>query len=420
MSISVCPVYLEAKLSLCKSINMQTDIEEFKPRLLVVDDELTIAVMIADIAKKLGYNAFVLTDSRQFEIIYQFDYEVIVVDLVMPSKDGIELIRHLAHRQSPAQLILMSGFDAAVLNTAHALATAHGLNVVQELQKPFRIEQLEAILTECLSKDKQKFRSKDGAITIATGDITSGISRGEFMYYYQPQIKLNSGEVVGFEALARWRHPWEGVISPVHFISLAEKANLIEDLTWQLLRCGLQDFEMLHEHFPDCTLAVNLSPILFNDLTLPDRVLSLTKDYGIVPNQLVLEITESAVMNDSRRSLDIIARFRMKGFRISIDDFGTGASIYERLRHMPITEIKIDRAFVADFLTSKKSQAIVENTIKLGHGLGLQVVAEGIETQETANALRAMNCDLAQGYLYSPPVSLEKACSSLRQQILQK
>ena len=385
------------------------------PTVLIVDDERDVAETIGAIAEQLGYQVSVLTDSRAFESTYHDGFDVVVIDLIMPNKDGVELLRHLGQRGCASRLVLMSGFDAAVLSSARALASAHGLQVAYELPKPFQLERLEEVLGACrvAPVSAAPAPSRPAPARVDLPEIAAGLARGEFMYYYQPQVDLAGGGVVGFEALARWQHPRHGVLAPVHFIPLAEEHGLIDELSWALVAVGLREIKELQREGPDHSLSVNVSPRWLLDLDLPDRLFALAREYAVAPEHIVLEITESAVMSEFRLGLDIIARFRMKGFRVSIDDFGTGASAYDRLRYLPITEIKVDRSFVQDYFIDGKSRPIVENTIKLGHSLGLTVVAEGIENEEVASVLRDLGCDRGQGYMYSRPLPVAEISSKV-------
>jgi EAL domain-containing protein (putative c-di-GMP-specific phosphodiesterase class I) len=168
---------------------------------------------------------------------------------------------------------------------------------------------------------------------------------------------------------------------------------------------GLCEFRVFTGHGALCTLSLNVSAHSLHDLALPDRLLALTHEYGVSPSQIVLEITESGLVRELATALDILTRLRLKQFQLSIDDFGTGYAMMQQLRHVPATELKIDRSFVQDVLTDDRASVVVQKTIELGHDLGMRVVAEGVETSTHLALLRARACDIAQGYLFSRPLA---------------
>ncbi len=222
--------------------------------------------------------------------------------------------------------------------------------------------------------------------------------------FYQPKIGLDNNNIVAVEALVRWQHPSYGIVAPDLFIPLAEANNLIDKLTWVVFEQALSQYKRWFEQGLNVQIAINMSASTLKELTLPDKIDLLLSKHGVKAQQIVLEITESALMSELITSLDILTRLRMKGFRLSIDDFGTGYSSLLQLHRVPFSEIKIDRTFVSEMENDKEATAIVETIIMLGQKLGMKTVAEGIETKETQARLTALGCNLAQGYLFSKPI----------------
>jgi diguanylate cyclase len=223
------------------------------------------------------------------------------------------------------------------------------------------------------------------------------------MVYYQPKARLSDGEIIGVEALARWRHVEHGMIPPDEFVAIAERTGLIGPLTGFVLRTAVEQCAQWHRAGYELSVAVNLSVLNLLDLDLPvyiGRLLALSR---VDPRWLTLEITESTIM-DTRRGVDALERLAGMGIRLAIDDFGTGYSSLSYLQQLPMHELKVDQSFVMGIGADRNNAAIVRTIVDLGHNLDLQVVAEGVEDQVCWDALRAMGCDTAQGYALSRPI----------------
>ncbi|NJC67243.1 bifunctional diguanylate cyclase/phosphodiesterase [Planosporangium flavigriseum] len=238
-----------------------------------------------------------------------------------------------------------------------------------------------------------------------TADLARAIRLDELTVQFQPKLDPTTGLVTGAEALARWRHPREGFISPDVFIPLAERSGLIRPLTLHVLKVALRQCAAWRRAGHDLHIAVNLSPNALHDSTLPDVVTRLLEQTGVPPASLTLEITESTLMADPTGGRKTLDRLRAIGVRLSIDDFGTGYSSLGRLRNLPINEVKIDKSFVQRLAEDHRDRAVVRSAIQLGHALDLDVVAEGVEDAATLEHLRREGCDLLQGYFISKPLA---------------
>jgi diguanylate cyclase (GGDEF)-like protein len=235
------------------------------------------------------------------------------------------------------------------------------------------------------------------------GELREAIERDALTLVYQPQVAADSGRVVGVEALVRWIHPQRGFIAPNEFIGLAEHTGLIEPLTRCVLRQALRQCRLWLQAGEELTVSVNVSA---HDLhgTFPDLVADLLGAYGVPPRLLRVELTEGAMMADPTRAHAVLRELRDLGVCISVDDYGTGYSSLAYLGSLPIDELKIDRGFILDLVTSAANAAIVRSTIGLGHDLGLTVIAEGVEDQVTWDLLAGFGCDVIQGYFASRPL----------------
>jgi len=235
-------------------------------------------------------------------------------------------------------------------------------------------------------------------------EMRQAIEQGQFVLHYQPLVGLRNGAATRVEALVRWIHPTRGFIPPDQFIPLAEQTGLIEPLTRWVLNAALAQCRLWQDAGLQISVAVNLSTRTLHDPQLPETITTLLERHGIPAERLRLEVTESMIMYDPERVLGVLARLTAMGVRFSIDDFGTGYSSLGYLRRLPVDELKIDKSFVLEMTTDENDALIVRSTIDLAHNLGLQVVAEGIENQETYACLAQLGCDMAQGYYLGKPM----------------
>jgi diguanylate cyclase len=235
-------------------------------------------------------------------------------------------------------------------------------------------------------------------------DLRHAAALGQLQLHYQPQVDIVSGRITGLEALARWQHPVHGWISPAEFISLAESSDLIVQIgQWLLNEACRQASLWRQQGYSDLSVAVNLSARQFRQTDLVSMIEATVSRHGLSPKNLVVELTESVVMSDADRAIEVLERLQAAGFEVAVDDFGTGYSSMSYLKRLPISKLKVDRSFVNDLGSSSKCDSIVKAIIALAHGLEMTVVAEGVETAQQLAFLRAFGCDQYQGFLYSRP-----------------
>lgn len=243
-------------------------------------------------------------------------------------------------------------------------------------------------------------------------ELTDAVHLGQIQPYYHSLINLATGEIEGFEVLARWNHPVRGLVPPTVFISLAEELGLISELSCHLLRQACLDARGWPNHL---TLAVNISPLQLRDRWLAERVLQIITETGFPAERLEIEITEDALVEDLETVRSVILSLKNQGVRIALDDFGTGYSSLQHLRDLPIDKLKIDRSFVQNARSDAESVSIIAAIIGLAGTLGLKVTAEGIETAENRDWLREMGCTLGQGFLYGEPADGRSVGLQLKQ-----
>ena len=239
--------------------------------------------------------------------------------------------------------------------------------------------------------------------------LRQSVAREQLELYYQPQLDISSGELVGAEALLRWHHPERGLIGPVDFIPLAEETGLIVEIgTWVLRTACEQAVAWQRQGVGLAKISVNLSPKQIGDARLVQTIADIITETGIPPQTLKLEITETGIMRHAEQAEQILTELKALGVSLSIDDFGTGYSSMSYLKRFPVDELKIDRSFIRDIPEDRDDAAIAAAIIALGHSLRLEIVAEGVETREQQDFLTQQRCTRAQGYLYSKPLAAEQ------------
>jgi EAL domain-containing protein (putative c-di-GMP-specific phosphodiesterase class I)/ActR/RegA family two-component response regulator len=385
-----------------------------KQKILVIDDEGDVGEFVSAAAQAVGFDCTATTDAKTFLDALTPDTTLILLDLLMPKMDGVELLRLLGEQKCKSDIVLMSGVGKRVLETAEQLAQVLGLSIVGRLQKPFRLAELEEVLTRSV-KPAALLAVQPVAHITQNEELRSAIERNEFVLHYQPQIEIATGAVLGVEGLARWQHPERGLILPDDFIGRLEELGLIDELGWFVVKRGLSEVgQFANGDGRAPTLSLNASAFSLHDLKFPDILLSIAEKHGVSPANVTIEITESGLIQELSRTLDILTRLRMKQVKLSIDDFGTGYAMMQQLRNIPATELKIDKSFTQNMQGNERDRIMIRKTIEMGHELGMHVIAEGVETKEQLDLLRRDGCDSVQGYYFSQPLPPAELVSWLK------
>ena len=374
-----------------------------KSRLLVVDDEPAICTIVTRIAEPLGFQVRSLNESGRFlQVLKEFRPSLVVLDLKMPGLDGVQLLNQLKAGHSDVQVIVISGMDQRVLNTAQKLGRSQGLQMLGVLQKPLQRAELEQRLQECLNASRTRAHSR--------AELMQALRARQFVVYYQPKIARNADGwgVSGVEALVRWQHPQRGLLPPGEFLELMEEYGLIGELTDFVLDSAIRQAAAWQEAGLPLKVAVNLSASLVEDLKFPNRLAELLQQHGVPGSLLTIELTESTAMRDPTRAMDTFLRLCVNEISLSIDDFGTGFSSLQQLYQLPFDELKIDRMFVGGLPGDDEARAIVRATVEMAHALHIAVCAEGVETREALDYLESVNCDRAQGFLIGAAVPADR------------
>ena len=386
---------------------------------LVVDDDLVVLRQVKAMLEALGV-AQVLTAANGLEAIRVLaerskEIEVLLCDLSMPEMDGVELIRQFGKTGFKGGLILISGAEEKIISTVSNLAVLQGLRVLGQLQKPVSAAQLAHMLAHTTDQPVQQLQMA-AEPSVTRDGIIAAMAANEFSIWFQPKVDANSLQVVGMEALARWQLPTGKFVPPDSFITLAEREGLIGQLSQILVRLTLAEAARLFAAGFQLKIAINLSGAWLNDLNLPDFVLSETRLVGLHASDVILEVTETGVMEDLTTALDVLSRLRLKGFGLSIDDFGIGYSSFEQLGRIPFTEMKLDRSFVSKGTNDGAARAILESSMDMANKLNLSTVAEGVETELDLKLVRSLGCDLVQGYLIAKPMPVSDLIGWLEKQ----
>ncbi|MGO4382256.1 EAL domain-containing response regulator [Pseudoduganella sp. RAF53_2] len=324
--------------------------------------------------------------------------DIVIMDLDMPGMDGMELIRHLAEARSTARVIVSSALDKALLASVETMARAYGVPLLGRVDKPVTPSKLSALLGVEVSRGVSR-----ATPAFTADDVRAGLDRREFVAFYQPKASLRDGVVVGVEALARWQHPQYGTLAPASFIGLIEQHGMVEELTWQVLEHAAQAWRQWALQGHILKVSINLSLLALQQPGYAARIIEAVAAHGVDSRYIVFEITESSEMADVPHCLENLTRLRMHGFSLSIDDYGTGYASIQQLLRVPFSELKIDRSFVSAASSDETRLTVLASSLQLAQRLGLEAVAEGVETMQDWDLLASLGCSLAQGYLISRP-----------------
>lgn len=371
-------------------------------RLLIVDDDPAVADTVGAVARRGGFKTDIVgTLNELLERLDTWQPSHLIIDLIMPGKDGVEIIRELARRNSRVGVIILSGAERRIVHTARRTAEQRGLNVLGALTKPFVPDALLELLARDAPIDKRIPRDGPKVHAIEEFMLLSALRGNELRMVYQPCVTAER-RIVGFEAQLRWTHPHFGELLPSSFLPSAVSYGAYEAMTLQafdrsmgwLRRFGLGS---------SLELYFNLATKDLLSTSLVDNLRWLCESHEVAPNRVTLAFAETHELFASPDARDALTRLNMTGFRLAIAAFGTGYSSMTHLARLPISELRVDRSFVAGALSSPIALGIVTSIIRLARDLNLTSAADGVEDHETWALLQSLGCDRVQGnYLYRP------------------
>lgn len=373
--------------------------------ILVIDDSEVAQRHVISTCQKAGAVNFqtAFNGVEALEMIKQADFDLLFVDIEMPEMDGIDFVRAAARIKPNQSVIILSSKEPTLILSVGSLAELDGLRVLGTFRKPLELEQLCNSLNMLLQVewvDEKEVKES----TLTHEDVQTAIREKQIYLAYQPKVTASGLHLKGVEALARWNHPERGYVSPIEFISVAEKQDLITELTLFLYEKALHQKRTWAKLGLNIHLAFNLSPLSLKDQELIDKIIGLAEEHEIQPCDIVLEVTENALAKEVSDAIASLAHLRMKGFKIAIDDFGTGYANNQQLSRVPATELKLDRSLITNVSNKPQQQTILENTLSLAKELDLKVVAEGVEYENDFKLIQQSDVDLIQGYIVSPPL----------------
>lgn len=377
-------------------------------RFMVVEDHDFQRSAVVRVLKNLG--AKIIHEATDgigaLKILHDLDrpVDIVISDLDMPGMDGMEFVRHLGETGVRVSIILASALERKLLASVATMSEAYGINLLGILEKPLTSAKLEPLINLHQPVPAARARPEEVKPTFTLEEIAAGLKNNEFEPFFQPKVELATGRIKGVEALARWRHPQAGVIAPHAFIGPLEDSGLIDELTWVMLKKAAAYCCLWRSAGLDATVSVNLSIKSLADIKLSDHVTKVVGMQNLEPRHMVLELTESAATTDVGKILENLARLRMKGFGLSIDDYGTGYSSMQQLTRIAFTELKIDQSFVLNASKQNSARVILESSLDMATRLNITSVAEGVETQADFDLLCQLGCDMAQGYFIGRPM----------------
>lgn len=374
--------------------------------MMIIDDDAFVRDLMISQLDSLGINKVKTASSgdEALATLQRMDAppSVLLLDLNMPSMDGVEFMRHLAQQAYTGNIILFSAEDTRLLRSAENIAKDRNLNILGALEKPVNIVPLSKLLLRV--GEQQRARPLRDKVDVSKDELRRGIEQNELIVYFQPQIDIASQQLSGVEALVRWIHPDKGMIPPDAFIPVAEELGLINDMTDIIMSKAMQQCASWRDQGLDTKVSINLSVDSLDRLELPEYIVACANKYRVDVSCINLEITESRLMQDITSALDILTRLSLKGIGLSIDDFGTGYSSMEQLQRIPFKELKIDRSFVNGAAHNKAARTILQSSVELAQNLNMTIVAEGVEDEDELQLVKDMGCTTAQGYYIGRPM----------------
>jgi PAS domain S-box-containing protein len=372
---------------------------------MVLEDDTIQMEMASIILRNIGVARIAsCTDGNQaLAVVRTYNPDVLLCDLTMPAMDGIAFLRQVAEQGFTGSVILLSGADRGVMKAAENLAKAYGLNLLAALNKPLQQDALQIALSQ-QKQSKPEFKHYTKQAVLSLTELQRGLEDDCVEVFFQPKVSVINKRVIGAECLARWRHPERGVLGPGTFIPVLEAHGMINALTRIMLEKGAKQLGIWLSQGHRLKFAINVSMDNLDQPNLPEEYERIVKSAGVEPEQITLELTESRLMENLTLSLEILTRLRLKGFGLSIDDFGTGFSTMENLKQLPFTELKVDRAFVNGATQDEAARAILGSSIQLGKIFNLNLVAEGVEKQQDWDLIVESGCDEVQGFFIAQPM----------------
>ena len=375
---------------------------------LVVEDHEFQRSLLVRLLEGLGARSVhAAADGREaLQVLAALDAspDIILTDLDMPGMDGIEFIRHLGLAQSGASMIVVSALERNLLTSVATMAKAYGVDIVGFVEKPVTRQKLEELVSRHRPGSGLPYQQRRDMPAVTLDEIRVALAQDRFEPYFLPKVEIATSRVLGAEALARWNRPDDGVLGPEAFLAPLEDSGNVNELFRQIVPKAAQLCRRMRSMGHDTLVCLNLSLRQLTDVDLADHITAAVRAAGAEPRDIVLEVTESAATDNLGMALENLARLRMKGFGLGIDDYGTGYASLEQLMRIPFNELKIDHSLVTQAPLNESARVIVESSIELARKLNIIAVGEGVESQSQWDLLAELHCQCAQGYFISRPL----------------
>jgi EAL domain-containing protein (putative c-di-GMP-specific phosphodiesterase class I)/CheY-like chemotaxis protein len=377
---------------------------------LVIDDDPLFRLVAEELLLACGVGSVTAAEDGRLGLQALIEapqgYDLVICDLQMPDIDGVGVIRELGNLEFSGTVIIASGEDANLIRAVHDMAQMVGVRIAGALKKPLDVEALRTLLGPV-----RLLEQVGEQMPLSREEIEAAIARRIIVPHYQPQIDVRTQRICGFEVLARIRGENGVVLSAADHLVAAEYFGLMTEFTLLIVDQVLADLPPLLDKIGPFKLAFNLSPTSLQDVGLPKMLVDRFLAAGIAPSMITLEVTEDRLLERKADVLEVLSRLRLAGFRLSIDDFGTGATSIEQLRLFPFTELKIDRQFVQSAPQDEFSRLTLESGISLATLLGMTVVAEGVETVESLLFAQSAGAHEVQGFYFSKALAASQILS---------
>lgn len=373
-------------------------------RVLIIDDQRFQRTYLMRVLREIGVQEIyeACNGQKALDILGEIEspVDLIISDIDMPKMDGLEFLRWLGRIAPRTKILIHSVLEQSLLQSVEAMAVEYGLTPIGQLADPVTFDSLTIAL------ERAQLHLPNGSQDtplVSVSDVQEGMRQEEFEPWFQPKIDLRQGRVIGVEALLRWRRK-DHVMLPSRFLPVLEESNLLMECTLRVAARAAECVALILNKSQDFTVGVNVTPTLLDDPNFARALSATLVDNGAKPEHIIIEVSETALVQNQGAMLENLARLRMHGFRISLDDFCTGYSSMARLARSPFSEVKIDRSFVSRMYPGNREWMMIESTIALARRLGLHTVAEGVENERQLDALKHFGCDSAQGFLIAQPM----------------
>jgi EAL domain-containing protein (putative c-di-GMP-specific phosphodiesterase class I) len=385
-------------------------------RVLIIDEQNITRRMAAKMVRDSGAGEVLEAETPGHALIL-LEAQERPVDLVITDiragdsaggMDGVEFVRRVAERRLVGHLVIATALEEAIVRSVETMARGFGIEFAGHVRRPISPESLRPLIVRLVARRAAAPLLKPRSVHLTVEELRHAIADKQFVPHFQPRVRREDGAVTAVEALIRWRHPERGLVPPGAFIPLADRTGLIDGITDVVLEKSIAWARVWHDAGIDIAVSVNLTENALNQPGLPERIAELARQHGVPHERIVLEVTETSAITDLAASLEALARLRIMGFGLSIDDFGTGMGTPEQLARTPFTEVKIDQALVTGVFDQPQFFGVLEYSLKLAKQLGLKTVAEGVEGPEDWQLLSDLGCDEMQGYHVARPMPGEE------------